>query len=120
MFVGRQHRETVFQTQFIGQIAEPLQRSGRLAQHITVLMEHGIDDKMRVGVLDIQMGSNDHFTFRPGFLCELHGQRVSFLRRDVFRGMEGLIVVEKPHRTFFVEGLAGGNKFMEGHLRCTV
>ena len=100
--------------------AQPCQRPWPLSKHFAVAEADAIDNKMRVDVLAVDVGGDEHLALWPSprreHLCNL----VCQLTGDRFAWSEGLHIVIKPDRTFFAVHGAGGEKFPHSKRRGTV
>ena len=89
-------------TQLVRNLAQALQRVRVLPEHSTGFIAHGVDQKVRMNVVGVEVRADEHLAVGPGSRRKLLRQIMRLLRCDVFVGMEGLGVVVKPDRAFFV------------------
>ncbi len=78
------------ETEFVAQLPELPKPGGSLVELASVLPADGVDHEVRVGVVRIAVGADQHLMSRPGPLRKLQGQGVGVGRGDGGPGIEGL------------------------------
>ena len=107
-------------TQLVRNLAQAFQRVRILPKHATGFIAHGVDQKVRMNMVCVKVCADEYLAVGPGSGCKLLCQIMRPLRCDVFVGMEGLGVVIKPDRAFFVMQFSGCQKFLIGGTRVAV
>lgn len=82
----------------------------------TVLEGYGVDTKMVMQMLLVQMGrNNDLKPVAPHLLCQHHAQCVTLLRRDL-SGLEALIAVPCNVAVLLTIALLGQDHLLKGNI----
>ena len=106
----------MLQTQLIRQLSQAAKGIGALPEHFPALPAHRVDNKVRVDVLGVQVGGDQHLAVRPGPRCELPGQLVGLFPGDHLVRRKGLDVVVEPDGAVLAAGGPGGLELPVGQL----
>ena len=106
----------MLQTQLIRQLSQAAKGIGALPEHFPALPAHRVDNKVRVDVLGVQVGGDQHLAVRPGFCGELFRQLVGLFPGDHLVRRKGLDVVVEPDGAVLAAGVPGGLELPVGQL----
>lgn len=102
-------------------LADLVTDTAKLAQCVGILAElpainkaDGVDHEVGMDMLGIAVGGHLHLISRPCFLCELPGDLMCLLERDVFPWMERLNVLVEVNADHFVVGSFRCQEFRDG------
>ena len=110
----RDHRVPMGKTDVVAQVPQLLKSGGRLTELSPVLPADGVDDEVRMGVVRIAVGADQHLMSRPGPLRELQRQRVGVCVGDGIAGIEGLRVLIEVDAAGFAVDLFRQHEFVKG------
>ena len=114
LLIGRQDAQFMFFADLVTDTAKLAQSVGILAEFLAVYEADGVDHKVGVDMLGITVRADLHFISRPCFFCELSGNLVCLLGRDVLPWMEGLHILIEVDSIRFVVGSLCCQKFCDG------
>lgn len=97
--------------------AQSRQRPRTLPQHPAAVEADAVHDEVRMDVLPVDMGGDEHLALRPRPCRKLLGDLVCQLTGDRLIRGEGLHIVIKPDGAFLAVRGAGGEKLLRGQLR---
>lgn len=100
-------------TDTVAERAQLCQRSGILAEFLSVFVMHGVDDKVVVQVCNIGVGGHQHLMPRPRFFRKRQIDFVYLLGGHLFARRKRLHIMIKIHSALFVMCGLGRHKFRE-------
>ena len=100
-------------TDTVAECAQFCQRSGVLAELLSVFVMHGVDNKVIVQMCNIGVGGHQHLMPRPRFFRKRQSDFVYLLSGYAFARRKGLHIMIKIHSAFFVMCGLGRHKFRE-------
>lgn len=100
-------------TDAVAECAQLCQRSGVLAELLSVFVMHGVDDKVVVQMCNIGVRGYQHLMPRPRLFRKRQTDFVYLLGGHTFRRRKGLHIMIKIHSAFFVMRSLGRHKFRE-------
>lgn len=97
-----------------------MQRVRPLAEHLSRPRANRIDNEMRVDMLSIRVGGDEHLAVRPSLLRKLPRHLVGQCPGELLLRRKGLDIVVEPNRAVFPVHLPGGKKLLGSQPWCAV
>ena len=114
LFLRFEHRVAMRDADRVAHLAELFDGMRTLTELAPVLPVHGVDDEVRVRVVGVAVGTDQHLVTGPRLLRELQRQRVRVGGADRVAGVEGLRVLIKIHTGRFPVDLLREHELVVG------